>query len=82
VNTRRIRSLELSEESVPRLVLRRADGSSPGLLADMIASGIVAQVGHRYPAVKVEHPTDERPRQPTPVLRWLTAHHFATLGAQ
>jgi len=37
------------------------DPSSPGVLANLIARGIVVQVGHRCPAVKVERPTDERP---------------------
>jgi hypothetical protein len=37
------------------------DTSSPGIPARMIARGIVVQVGHRCPAVKVERPTDERP---------------------
>jgi hypothetical protein len=33
----------------------------PGLLAIWIAPGIVVQVGHGCPAVKVERPMDERP---------------------
>jgi hypothetical protein len=40
------------------------EDSSPGLLANRIAPGIVVQVGHRCPAVKVERPQrseDERP---------------------